>query len=143
MPNRAACLLLAACAGCTAHYAYAFDRHPVPDPDVAADLEVDPATATLALALTNHTDQVVQVGWTDIALAGANGRPLPLHPDADLGWISPGATVQARLFPLALPRDGDAAKAFEGRRLDVTIPVIVRRESRQIHYSLVAHVHEL
>ncbi len=144
MPNRASCLLLvAACAGCAAHYAYTFDRVPVPDPDVAADLIVDPATATLALALTNRTDQVVQVGWADIALVGANDHPLPLHPDADLGWIPPSATVQARLFPLALPREGAAAAGYEGRRLELTIPVIVRRESRQVHYSLVAHVREI
>ncbi len=136
-------LVLAACAGCAPHYAYTFDRVPVPDPDVGAELAVDPATATLALALTNHTGDVVQVGWTDIALAGANGHPLPLHPDADLGWIPAGATLSARLFPLALPREGDAAAAYEGRHLELTVPVIVRREPRQIHYTLVAHVRRL
>ncbi|MGE5184623.1 MAG: hypothetical protein ACM31C_21275 [Acidobacteriota bacterium] len=144
MPKRASRLLLiAACAGCTPRYAYTFDRMPVPDPDVGADLVVDPATATLGLALTNRTDQVVQVGWTDIAIAGDSGPPLPLHPNADLGWIAPGATVHAQLFPLALPREGAAAVAYEGRHLDVTVPVIVRREPRQIHYTLVAHVREL
>jgi hypothetical protein len=135
--------LALAFAGCASHYAYTFDVPPLRDADVTAELVVDPAVDAIALALTNRTEQVLQVGWADISVAGANGHALPLRPDSDLGWILPGATVSARLFPLALPRDGDAAAAYEGRRLELTVPVIVRRETRQLHYSLTAHVREL
>ena len=137
-------LLLLASAGCASHYAYAFHvDEPAADPNLEARIAVDTVSDDIALELTNKTDQVLQVEWADIALTGAKGHVARLRPDADLGWIQPGATIEARLFPLALPREGDAAAAYEGQRFDLSVPVIVRREATVYHYSLVAHVRAL
>src|SRR5262245_27440079 len=137
-------LLLVASAGCASQYAYTFHvDEPVEDGDLRAEIVVDTIADDVALDLTNKTDQVLQVEWAKIAITGAKGRVSPLRPAVDLGWIQPGATVAAKLFPLALPRKGDAAAAYEGQHFDLTVPVIVRREPKQYHYSLVAHVREL
>ncbi len=79
----------------------------------------------------------------DLDHGQGRARPTTLRPAVDLGWIQPGATASARLFPLALPNKGSAAAAYEGQRFELDVPVIVRREARQYHYSLVAHVREL
>lgn len=126
-------------AGCTTRYAYTFHGEaPIADADVHADVVVDPDAAAVVLRLTNTSSEVVQVDWANITFAGS-----ALRPTADLGWIRPGATATAKLVPLALPREGAAAAAYEGRRFDLTVPVIVRREPRQYHYALFAHVRAL
>ena len=61
----------------------------------------------------------------------------------DLGWLPPGVTLAARLFPLALPHSGSAALANQGRRFQLNVPVIVRREAKVYHFTLAAHVREL
>lgn len=125
--------------GCATRYAYTFrSEAPIADGDVHADVVVDPDAAAVMLHLTNTTDEVVQVDWANITFDGR-----ALRPATDLGWIRPGATATAALVPLALPRTGAAAAAYEGRRFDLTVPVIVRREPRQYHYALFAHVREL
>jgi hypothetical protein len=131
-------------AGCASQYAYTFRVDPpVEDTDLRAQIVVDTIANDVALDLTNKTDQVLQVEWAKIAITDTRGRVAPLRPDVDLGWIQPGATVAAKLFPLALPRKGDEAAAYDGQHFDLTVPVIVRREPKQYHYSLVAHVREL
>ena len=142
--KRLGLLLLLASAGCATQYAYAFRvDEPPADPNLEARIAVDTISDDIALELTNKTDQVLQVEWADIAITGAKGRVSRLRPDVDLGWIQPGATVEAKLFPLALPRSGDAAAAYEGQRFLLSVPVIVRREATVYHYSLVAHVRAL
>jgi hypothetical protein len=141
---RQAALTMLVAAGCAPRYAYTFSRAEiVDDPDVHAEIIVDPAADSVALELTNKTDQVLQVAWAETSIVGKGGRATNLRPDVDLGWIRPGTTVAARLFPLALPRSGSAAAAYEGQRFDLSVPMIVRRESKQFHYALVAHVREL
>jgi hypothetical protein len=137
-------LVLLACVGCASQYAYTFHvNEPVEDNDLKAAIVVDTVADDVTLELTNKTDAVLQVDWASTAITGKRGRVSQLRPDVDLGWIRPGATVTARLFPLALPRKGDEAAAYEGQRFDLMVPVIVRRESKQYHYALVAHVREL
>ncbi len=146
-------------AGCASHYGYTFHvtdpgaRAGAPggpetleDADVKADVLVDPKAEAIVLTLTNKTDQILAVEWNDIRLTRTDGRVsavTTLRPDTDLGWIQPGANLVARLLPLALPRSGDAAAAYEGRRFDLQVPLIVRRETKLYHYSLVAHVRVL
>lgn len=132
-------------AGCASQYAYTFQRSgpAVADSDLGADLAVDAAADAVELDLTNHTDQPLQIAWSDISLARADGTATSLRPDIDLGWIPPGAKLSAKLVPLALPHTGDAATAYEGQRFDLTLPAIVRREAKVYHFTLVAHVREL
>ena len=137
---RAAILLalLVACSG--PDYTYTFRvGGPTGDRDVTAELVVDARAGAIDLALTNHTDAEVQVRWADVALARPDGSVVALRPDADLGWIKPGARVAARLFPFVLPR-GDGAAAYEGRAFRLDVPAIVRRENKVYRFDLVAHV---
>ena len=123
-------------------YAYTFVAGPTGDADVAAEIAVDERAGAIDLALTNHTDVEVQVRWADIALTRPDGAIVALRPDADLGWIKPGARVAARLFPLVLPRDGGAA-AYDGRSFQLRVPAIVRREDKTYRVDLTAHVRKL
>ena|ERR1700690_1705583 len=151
---------IALLAGCASHYAYTFhvtdpgarpsakpgDPETVEDADVRADLIVDPKAEAIVLTLLNKTDQILAVEWNDIRLTRTDGRVsavTTLRPDVDLGWLQPGASLAAHLFPLALPRSGEAAAAYEGRHFDLQVPLIVRRETKLYHYALVAHVKEL
>jgi hypothetical protein len=144
-------LWLVALVGCAHPYAYSFtvaEPAAQEDADVKADLSVDPDASSIALTLTNKTDQILAIEWNELKLAraGAAGAPATvatLRPDSDLGWIQPGANLAAHLVPLALPRKGDDAAAYEGRRFEVTIPMLVRREAKVYRYALVAHVRKL
>jgi len=130
-------------AGCATQYAYTFQPiAPKPDPDLEAAAQIDAATGVVLLELANHTDDLLQVQWSAITLAGP-GAPASLRPDVDPGWLQPGARVSARLFPLALPREGAKAAANEGRQFQLTVPVIARRESKVYQLTLTAHVREL
>jgi hypothetical protein len=143
---------LLACLACGPHYAYTFQdtdpgvQHAAPghdtvgDADLVAELAVDPAAGVLALALTNKTDQVLQVDWANITLTAPDGAVATLRPDADLGWLAPSARVAARLVPVALPRTGSAAAANDNARYQLAVPAIVRREPKVYRYNLVAHV---
>jgi hypothetical protein len=153
-------LVLLALAGCASKYAYTFhvtdpgvhaaakagDPDTVEDDEVKADVLVDPAAEAIVLTLTNKTDQILAVEWNEIRLTRTDVKTnaiTTLRPDADLGWIQPGANLAARLLPLALPRKGSDAAAYEGRRFDLKVPMIVRREAKVYHYAIVAHVKEL
>lgn len=136
-------IVLLGCAACAPHYAYTFEIPAAADRDLGADIVVDAKANTIALDLTNRTDQVLQIEWAKVSITDKSGLVTPLRPDWDLGWLQPGASVSAHLYPLALPDRGKAAAAYEGESLELTVPVIVRREAKQYHYSLVAHVHEI
>jgi hypothetical protein len=156
------CALAFSCgAGCAKKYAYTFhvtdpgvhasskagEPDMIEDADVKAEILVDATTQAILLNVTNKTDQVLQVGWGDISLTRGAATPTAtsttLRPDMDLGWLQPGANVVARLFPMALPRSGDAAAAYEGLRFELSVPMVVRREAKTYHYALAAHVREL
>lgn len=134
-------------AGCAPSYAYRFDVTGA-TPEGAAPGAPSPVSAeaqvgdddTIHLALSNPTDDVVQVEWAKIAIDRGDHTTTRLHPATDLGWIAPGQTATAVLVPFALPRKGDAAAAYEGRTLELTIPLIVHREPAPLHVHLVAHV---
>lgn len=136
--------LLPLLAGCASTYAYAFHTDtPIDDDDVRAAVVIDATSQAVQLELTNKTDEVLQVDWTAIALTRATGTPAPLHPIADLGWIAPGATQTAELFPLVLPRHDPVALADDGRRFQLQLPVIVRREPKTYRITLTARVREI
>ena len=155
-PFRLALLGLAGLAGCAPRYAYTFhltgpDVHPaarpgapeaVEDADVKAEILVDGAAEAVLLDVTNKTDQVLQVAWAEISLSRPDGTATVLRPDADLGWIQPGGTLSARLLPLGLPQAGSAALVNQGRRFELNVPVIVRREAKAYHFPLTAHVRQ-
>jgi len=148
---------LLATAGCATPYAYDFHltdpgvRPPakpggaeaIEDADVRAEIFVDVAAGAVLLNVTNKTDQVLQIEWAAITLTHADGSVTSLRPDVDLGWLQPQATVAARLFVIALPHSGSEAAAYEGRRFQLNVPAVVRRQSKLYHYALTAHVREL
>jgi hypothetical protein len=152
-----ALVALLALVGCANHYEYTFHvtepsvpLAPLPgqpelvdDADVTAGILVDGAAGVVRLDVTNKTDQVLEVAWTEIALTRPDGTAMPLRPDADLGWIEPGAKQSARLFPIALPHSGSAALANQDRRFQLDVPVIVRREAKIYHFTLTAQLREL
>lgn len=152
-----AVLALLALAGCASHYEYTFHLtepgvHPaaapgepevLEDADVKAGIVVDGVAEAVVLDLTNKTDQVLQVEWAEISITRPDGTATTLRPDADLGWIQPGAKLAARLFPIALPHAGGPALANQGRRFQLNVPVIVRREAKVYRFTLTAHVREL
>lgn len=111
------------------------------DADVKAEILVDAKAAAVRLGVTNKTDEVLQVAWAEISIVRPDGIAATLRPDADLGWVPPGATLEARLFPIVLPHEGGAAAANRGRRFHLNVPVIVRREPKVYHFTLTAQLH--
>jgi len=136
-------VLLVALGGCATRYAYTFRDQPLQDPDLAAAITVDADAGALRLELENRTDQMMQVAWTEIAITRLGGRSTTLRPDTDLGWIPPGERIAAHLVRIALPREGGAAAANDGRQFRVDVPVVVRREPKVYHLTLVAHLREI
>ena len=148
---------LLASASCATPYAYDFHltdpgvRPPaspggseaIEDADLRAAIFVDVAAGAVLLNVTNKTDQVLQIEWTAITLTRGDGSVTDLRPDVDLGWLQPQATVAARLVVVALPHSGREAAAYEGRRFQLNVPAIVRRQPKLYHYALTAHVHPL
>ena len=69
-------LSLALLAGCAGTYIYSFRVEARPDDtDLAAAVDVDAGDQAVHLALTNRTDQVMQVDWAAIALGGTEPAP--------------------------------------------------------------------
>jgi hypothetical protein len=150
-------LALLASAGCAIPYAYDFHltdprvRPPatpggaeaIEDATLRAEVFVDVAAGVVLLNLTNRTDQVLQIDWAGITLTRSDGNVTSLRPDVDLGWLQPQATVAARLVVIALPHSGPEAAAYEGRRFQLNVPAIVRRQATVYHYALTAHVRAL
>jgi len=138
-------LVLAGLAGCfSATYGYHVQLAEGPgdafeDAVVRAQVRVD--GDAIRLELTNKTDEVIQVGWSKIRLDRGDGTQTVLHPASDLGWILPGTSAQAELVPVAFPQ-GDAARAYDRRTLELAVPVVVRREPSTYRFHLVVHVEE-
>jgi len=156
--NRLAVGALLTTVGCATPYAYSFhlenpaartaqqpmSRETLEDADVRAEILVDPTGArAVLLELTNKTDQVLQVAWTQIAMKRSEGGATSLRPQMDLGWILPGATASTRLVPFALPPTGDEAVGYQGNHFELVVPMIVRRESRSYRYSFTVGVRKI
>jgi hypothetical protein len=146
--------LLAAPAGCATTYAYRFEpadpgasqdtsseQDTVEDGDVKANAQI--TENAVLLDVTNKTDAVLQVRWNKITLDRGNKTTSSLGPDVDLGWIQPGATVAARLVPLALPRSGQHAATYEARHFELDVPMVVRSEAKVVRFHFIAHVHAI
>jgi hypothetical protein len=147
--------VLLASMGCATPYAYSFrldtqearpaakpeQRDVAADADVRAEILVDPTGArAILLDLTNKTDQVLQVDWGKITMTRSDGSSTSPRPHVDLGWIPPGATINARLVPFALPPAGDRAASYQGSRFELLVPMIVRREPKLYRYSFTVDV---
>jgi hypothetical protein len=146
-------LAVAACSPTT--YAYKFqlaepgahvavvpgERDSLEDDTVKAEIQI--ADDRILLDLTNKTTEVLQVEWGKIALDRGDGVKTTLRPEVDLGWIDPGGTLAAQLVPFALPHTGTDAARYEGRRLELTVPVVAMREAKTYRFHFVAHVHSL
>jgi hypothetical protein len=141
--------------GCTTSYAYRFEvtnpgvqvatapgeRDRIEDDTVKAELAI--VDDMILLDLTNKTTEVIQVEWAKIAIDRGDGTKTKLHPSVDLGWIDPGAKVTAQLVPFALPHTGDLAAHYEGRHLELTVPLIARREPKTYRFDFITHVRSL
>jgi hypothetical protein len=143
-------LVLAAFAGCATPYAYHFQLAEAPqigdgagdtfeDAVVKARLQV--AGDGIALDLTNKTDEVMQVQWSKIELDRGDGTTTALHAATDLGWIEPGESAQADLVPVAFPHEGDAALAYQHRKIELAVPVIAKREQATYRFHFLVSVH--
>jgi hypothetical protein len=147
--------VLLASVGCATPYAYSFrlenqearpaaqpeQRDVAADADVRAEILVDPTGArAILLDLTNKTDQVLQVEWGQITMIRSDGSSTSPRPHVDLGWIPPGATINARLVPFALPPAGNQAASYQGSRFELLVPMIVRREPKLYRYSFTVDV---
>ncbi len=151
--SRPLLFLLLALAGCTpTTYAYKFEltnpgahvaaapgeRDTVEDDSLKAELAV--ADDSILLDLTNKTAEVMQVDWSKIAIDRGDGTKTKLRPTVDLGWIVPGGKATAQLVPFALPRTGGDAARYEGRKLELTVPVTALREPKTYSFHFTAHV---
>jgi len=113
------------------------------DADVSAELRADPTGEhAIFTTVTNKTDQVLKVEWTRVTMTRFDGLVTRLHPNTDLGWIDPSKQQSAQLIPFALPPSGSAALALDGKRFQLEIPMIVRRERKTYCYDWLAHVQE-
>jgi len=141
--------------GCTTHYAYDFqpadpgarlmsttgERFVVDDATVTAELQV--MDDAIEVALTNRTTSVLQVDWDHITISRgdqADHAITALHPATDLGWLQPGAKVTTRLVPFVLPRSGDEAARYHGRRLELVVPMIANHEPKTYRFHVIARV---
>jgi len=156
--NRLAAGVLLTTVGCATPYTYSFhlenpgartsqqpkSSETLEDADVRAEILVDPTQArAVRLELTNRTDQVLQVAWTQIAMNRFEGGATSLRPQMDLGWILPGATASTSLVPFSLPPTGDEAAGYQGNHFELVVPMIIRRESRSYRYSFTVGVRKI
>jgi hypothetical protein len=155
---RVACLatvaLAAAAAACSKPYTYRFEltdpgavpaaaaggRDTFEDDSLKAEIQI--AGGAIGLELTNKTDDLLQVEWNKISVARGDGQTTMPRPTVDLGWIRPGQRAAAQLVPLVFPRTGADAAAYEGRHLELDVPVILRREPKTYRFHFVAHVRQ-
>lgn len=137
---------VSALGGCATPYAYHFQLAEAPQPAgdtfedavVKARLRVD--GDAIKLDLTNKTAEVMQVQWSKIKLDRGDGTTTALHAATDLGWITPGASAQADLVPVAFPHEGDAALAYQHRKIELAVPVIANREPSTYRFHFVVSV---
>jgi len=139
-------LLFAAFAGCATPYAYHFQLAEAPaqagdtfeDAIVKARLRVE--GDAIELDLTNKTSDVMQVEWSKILLDRGDGTTTALHAASDLGWIQPGGSAAADLVPVAFPHEGDAALAYQHRKIELAVPVIANREPSTYRFHFLVSV---
>ena len=117
------------------------ERDTIEDETIKAELQI--ADGSILLDLTNKTTEVLQVEWSKIVIDRGDGTKTRLRPSVDLGWIDPGAKATAQLVPFALPRTGGNAAGYEGRTLELTVPVIALREPKTYRFHFITHVHAL
>jgi hypothetical protein len=140
---------VSALGGCATPYAYHFQLAEAPqisdgagdtfeDAVVKARLRVD--GDAIKLDLTNKTAEVMQVEWSKIKLDRGDGTTTALHAASDLGWITPGSSAQADLVPVAFPHTGDAALAYQHRKIELAVPVIANREPSTYRFHFVVSV---
>ena len=63
-----------------------------------------------------------------------------LAPAPLTSWITPGASAQADLVPVAFPHEGDAALAYQHRKIELAVPVIANREPSTYRFHFVVSV---
>lgn len=131
-------IVVAAGSGCATRYAYNFEHAVVDDGMVTAEIQV--WNGAIDMALTNRTHDVLQVDWSNITVDRGDDSLTALHPATDLGWIQPGATAKAQLVPFVLPRTGDAAARYQGRRLELVVPTVANHEPKTYRIQVIAHV---
>ena len=139
--------------GCDSHFAYHFQLtdpgaqaatdggSALEDPDCKAEIQFIHDAAVFKL--TNKTDEVLQVEWAQITLDLGGGIVDTPRPDVDLGWVAPGATITARLVPIALPQTLVGVSRFRNGHVELDVPVIVRHEARTFHFHFATSVREL
>lgn len=142
-------------AGCATNYRYRFqltnkaahlagapgERDSLEDNQVKAEIQV--GGDAILLDLTNKTSEVLQVEWSRIVLDRGDGTRTSPRPDVDLGWIAPGAKVSARLVPFVVPHSGKAALAYQQRHLELSVPLVVLRQSIVYRFQFVTQVQAL
>jgi hypothetical protein len=138
--------------GCATPYAYQFrisdpgahsatapgDRDSIEDDRIKAEFQM--SDGAILLGLTNKTEQNLQVEWDKVVLDRGDGTRTSVRPERDLGWVSPGTKASVRLVPFTCPRSGKAALAYEGRRLELAIPMVVRSETVVYRVHFLTHV---
>ena len=138
--------LARALASCTTTYAYRFDVVDHGSGSAADGFEDDAIKANLKLAadaveldVTNKTSDVLQVEWNKIVLDRGDGTTTRLRPASDIGWVQPGNTAVAQLVPVAFPASGSAAAQYDGRKLELAVPMLVNREAKTYRFSVLVH----
>ncbi|HEY1551373.1 MAG TPA: hypothetical protein VGG28_26270 [Kofleriaceae bacterium] len=132
--------ILGLVAGCATSYSYRFDPTANAGGDDAVKADVRVANDSIELDLQNKTDQVLQVEWNKISLDRGDGTTTRLHPASDLGWVEPGSTAVAQLVPVAFPQTGSAAAAYQGRTMQLAVPMVVRHEAKTYRFGVLVHV---
>lgn len=152
-------VLVVAGAGCApAKYFYNFDvtdpgaknltkpgeRDVLEDPDLRAELLVDPTSfQAILLMITNTTAEPMTVHWGRISIIGPDRVARPLQPDIRLGRIEPYTKVRARLIPFELPDLGTAAAGYDNAQFELVVPLEVRNQPRDLRIHLLAHAVKL
>jgi len=151
-------MILLTTAACATPYSYSFHltndgaehaskaggREALEDADVRAELLVDPTgQRAILIDVTNKTDQLLQVQWTSVTMTRSDGLTTTPRPDVDVGWIAPGGKQVVRLIPFILPPSGSAARAVEGQRVELEVPMVVRREPKRYRYAFSVHLQGL
>lgn len=151
--------LMLAIAGCApVNYFYNFDitdvgaknltkpgeRDVLEDPDVKAELLVDPTSfQAILLILTNRTPEPITVSWHQITVIGPDRVARTLRPDEPVGRIDPYTKARARLIPFELPDVGGAAAAFDNQAFELVVPLVARGKTRDLRIHLLAHAVKL
>jgi hypothetical protein len=110
------------------------------DDTLTAEIQI--AGGAIDLQLTNKTTDLMQIEWSKITVSRGDGQTSMPRPTIDLGWIKPGGRAAAQLVPLVFPRSGAEATAYEGRKLELVVPMIVHREPKTYRFHFVTHVHQ-